>query len=77
VHDPREHFALASRHVVEADERISAQWHRIERLRRAACYTGDAEDLLRLLLQARELMLARQKRLECEMAEWRTLLPEH
>ena len=56
MHDPREHFALANRRVVEADERISGQRHRIERLRRAACYTGDAEDLLRLLLQAREFI---------------------
>ena len=25
MHDPREHFALANRHVVEADERIAGQ----------------------------------------------------
>ena len=62
---------------MEADERIAGQRHRIERMRRAACYTGDAEDLLRLLLQARQLMLAHQKLLQREMAELRTLLPEH
>jgi hypothetical protein len=67
VHDPRQHLALANRHLMEADERIARQRHRIERMRRAACYTGDAEDLLALLLQTRELMLPRQKRLEREV----------
>jgi hypothetical protein len=76
VHDPREHFALANRHVVEADVRIAGQRHRIERLRRAGRDTGVSEDLLRLLLQTRKLMLAHQKTLEREMAEWRTLHPE-
>ena len=77
MHDPREHFALANRHVVEADERIAGQRHRIERLRRAGCDAGASEDLLRLLLETRELMLDHQKLLEREMAEWRALHPEH
>jgi hypothetical protein len=77
VHDPREHFAQANRHVVEAEERIAGQRHRIERMRRAGRDTGAAENLLRLLLQTHELMLAHQKLLEREMAEWRTLHPEH
>ncbi len=76
MHDPREHFALANRHVVEADERVARQWYRVERLRRAGRDTGASEDLLRLLLQTRKLMLAHQKTLEREMAEWRTLHPE-
>ena len=77
MHDPREHFALANRHVVEADERVARQWHRVERLRRARRDTRASEDLLHLLLQTRKLMLAHQKMLEREMAEWRTLHPEH
>jgi hypothetical protein len=77
MHDPREHFALANRHLVEADERIAGQRHRIERLRRAGCDAGASEDFLRLLLETRELMLDHQKLLEREMAEWRTLHPEH
>ena len=75
MHDPREHFALANRHVVEADERIAGQ--RFERLRRAGRDTGASENLLRLLLETRDLMLAHQKLLECEKAEWRRLHPEH
>ena len=63
--------------VVEADERIAGQRHRIERLRRAGCDTGASEDLLRLLFETGELMLDHQKLLEREMAEWRTLHPEH
>jgi hypothetical protein len=77
MHDPREHFAMANRHVVEADERIAGQRHRIQRLRRAGCHTGASEEFLRLLLETRELMLDHQKLLEREMAEWRTLHPEH
>ena len=77
MHDPRAHFALANRHVVEADERVARQWHRVERLRRAGRDTGASEDLLRLLLETRALMLAHQKLLEREMAEWRTLHPGH
>ena len=77
MHDPREHFALANRHLVEAHERIAGQRPRIERLRRAGCDTGASEDLLRLLLETRALMLVHQKLLEREMAEWRTLHPEH
>jgi hypothetical protein len=77
VHDPREHFALANRHVVEADERIAGQRERIERLRQAGRDTGPSEDLLRILLETRKLMLAHQELLEREMAEWRTLHPEH
>ena len=77
MRDPREHFALANRHVAEADERIAGQRHRIERLRQAGCDAGASEDLLRLLLETRELMLDHQKLLEREMAEWRTLHPEH
>jgi hypothetical protein len=76
VHDPREHFALANRHMLEADERISAQRQRIERRRQAGHDTVASEDLLRFLLQTRELMLAHQKLLEREMAEWRTFHPE-
>ena len=77
MHDPREHFALANRHVAEADERIAGQRHRIERLRRAGCDTRASEDLLRLLLETRALMVAHQMLLEREMADWRTLRPEH
>jgi hypothetical protein len=73
VHDPREHFALANRHLMEADGRIADQRHRVERLRQAGRNTG----LLRLLIETRELMSAHQKLLEREMAEWRTLHPEH
>ena len=73
VHDPREHLGLANRHVVEADERIAVQRDRIEQRRRAGRDTGAAEDLLRLLLETRELMLAHQELLKREMAEWRTL----
>jgi hypothetical protein len=76
VHDPREHFALANRHVVEADERIAGQRQRIERLRQAGRDTDASEDLLRILLETRKLMLAHQQMLEREMAEWRTLHPE-
>jgi hypothetical protein len=77
MHDPREHFALANRHLVEADERIAGQRHRIERQRQAGGDTRASEDFLRLLLELRELMLSHQKLLEREMAEWRTLHPEH
>ena len=73
MYDPREHFALANRHVVEADERIAGQRHRIERLRQAGRDTGASEDLLHVLLETRELMVAHQELLEREMAEWRTL----
>ena len=67
MHDPRQHLALANRHLMEADERISRQRHRIERRRRAGRSTEDLEDFLALLLQTRELMLPRQKRLEREV----------
>ena len=77
MHDPREHFALANRDVAEADERIAGQRHRIERLRRAGCDTRASEDLLRLLLETRALMVAHQKLLEREMAKCRKLHPEH
>ena len=77
MHDPREHFALANRHVVEADERIAGQRQRIERLRQAGRDTGASENLLRILLETRKLMQAHQELLEREMAEWRTLHPEH
>ena len=77
MHDPREHFALANRRLVEADERIAGQRHRIERLRRARRDTGASEDLLRLLLETRDLMLVHQKLLEREIAEWRKLHSEH
>ena len=77
MHDPREHFALADRHVMEADERVAHQWHRIERMRRAGRDTGASEELLQLLIQTRKLMVAHQKLLEREMAEWLTLHPEH
>ena len=77
MHDPREHFALANRHVMEADERVAHQWQRIERMRRAGRDTRASEELLHLLIQTRKLMLAHQKLLEREMAEWRTLHPEH
>ena len=73
MHDPREHFAEVNRRVVEGDERIARQRQLIERQRQAGRDTGDAEDLLRLLLEARELMVAHQKLLEREMAEWRML----
>ena len=76
MHDPREHFALANRHMLEADERIESQRQRIERRRQAGHDTGDSEELLRLLLKTRELMAAHQKLLEGEMAEWRTKHPE-
>ena len=76
MHDPREHFALANRHMLEADERIAAQRQLIERQRQAGHDTGQSEDVLRLLLETRELMLAHQKLLEREMAEWRMLHPE-
>jgi hypothetical protein len=56
VHDPREHFALANRHVVEADERIAGQRHRIERLRQAGHDTAASEDLLLILLETRNLL---------------------
>ena len=72
----REHFALANRHMLEADERIAAHRQRIERQRQAGHDTGQSEDVLRLLLETRELMLAHQKLLEREMAEWRMLHPE-
>ena len=76
MHDPREHFALANRHLMEADGRIADQRHRVERLRQAGRNTGAPDDLLRLLIETRELMSAHQKLLEREMAEWRTLHPE-
>ena len=75
MHDPREHFALANRHMLEADERIAAQRQLIERQRQAGHDTGQSEDVLRLLLETRELMLAHQKLLEREMAEWRMPSP--
>jgi hypothetical protein len=76
VHDPREHFALANRHVLEADERIAAQRQRIEQLRQAGHDTAASEELLRTFLKTRELMAAHQRILEGEMAEWRTLHPK-
>ena len=76
VHDPRKHFALANRHMLEADERIAGQRHRIERLRQAGHDTAASEDLLRVFLKTRELMAAHQRILEGEMAEWRALHPE-
>jgi hypothetical protein len=50
---------------------------RIERMRRAGRDTGASEELLQLLIQTRKLMLAHQKLLEREMAEWLTLHSEH
>ena len=76
MRDPREHFALANRHVVEADERIAGQRHRIQWLRQAGHDTSASEDLLHVLFETRELMLVHQQLLEREMAEWRTLHPE-
>jgi hypothetical protein len=76
VHDPREHFALANRHMLQADERIATQQRRIEKRRQAGLDTKASEDLLHLLLETRELMAAHQKLLEGEMAEWRTKHPE-
>jgi hypothetical protein len=77
MRDPSEHFALANRHLVEADERIADQRLRIERLRQAGRDTGASEHFLRLLLETRELMLAHQNLLERDVVEWRTLHPEH
>ena len=62
---------------MEADGRIADQRHRVERLREAGRNTGAPDDLLHLLIETRELMSAHQKLLEREMAEWRTLHPEH
>jgi hypothetical protein len=76
VHDPREHFALANRHMLEADERIATQQRRIEKRRQAGLDTEASEDLLRLLLETRELMAAHQKLLEGEMADWHREHPE-
>ena len=76
MHDPREHFALANRHMLQADERIATQQRRIEKRRQAGLDTEASEDLLHLLLETRELMAAHQKLLEGEMAEWRTKHPE-
>jgi hypothetical protein len=73
VHDPREHFALANRHMLEADERIVAQRKRVERRRQAGHDTVPSEDLLRFLLEARQLREIRQKLLEREMTEWHAL----
>ena len=67
---------MANRHVAEADERIAGQRQRIERLRQAGGDTTRSEELLGQLLRTRELMVAHQKLLEREMAEWRTLHPE-
>ena len=77
MRDPREHFALANRHVVEADERVADQRRRIEEQREAGRDTGRSEELLRVLLQTRELMVAHQKLLEREMAECYTLNTSH
>ena len=77
MHDPSEHLALANRHVVEADERVARQWHRIEQQRQAGRDTGASEDLLFILLETRNLMLAHQELLERDMAKRRTLHPEH
>ena len=77
VHDPREHFALANRHMLEADDRIAAQRQRIERQRQVGHDTKNSEELLRLLLETREIMASHQKMLEREMAEWRTFHPDH
>jgi hypothetical protein len=76
VHDPREHFALANRHMLEADERIATQQQRIEKLGRTGHDTGASEDLLRILLETRKHMAAHQKLLEREMADWHREHPE-
>ena len=52
---------------MEADERIARQRHRIVRRRRAGRRTEDLEDFLAILLETRELMLPRQKRLQREV----------
>lgn len=75
--DPREHFALANRHLIEADQRIADQRLRIERLLKAGHDTGASESFLRLLLETRQVMLVHRNLLEFEVAEWRALHPEH
>jgi hypothetical protein len=77
MRDPREHFALANRHLIEADQRIADQRLRIERLLQAGHDTGASESFLRLLLETRQIMLAHRNLLELDVAEWHTLHPEH
>ena len=77
MHDPSEYLALANRHVVESDERIAAQRERVERQRQAGHDVRHSQELLRVLLEGHKLLVAHQKELEREMAEWRTLHPEH
>jgi hypothetical protein len=62
--------------MLEADERIATQRQRIEKRRQVGHDTGDSEDLLRILLETRELMAAHQKLLEREMADWHREHPE-
>jgi hypothetical protein len=77
MRDPRERFALANRHLIEADQRIADQRLRIERLLQAGHDTGASENFLRLLLETRQAMLVHRNLPELEVAEWPALHPEH
>jgi hypothetical protein len=75
MHDPREHFALASHHVAMAVGRVAAQRVRAFDSRYLGIRTPDAEILLYLMEETLELMLAHYRTLQAKMIEWQKRHP--
>ena len=76
MRDPRENFALASRHVASAVSRVAAQRVRALDCRYLGIRTEDGEILLHLMEEALKLMLAHHGILQSEMIEWKKRHPD-
>jgi hypothetical protein len=73
MHDPRQHYAAANRHIVKGICRLADQRARCETLRFAGYPVEDAERLVWLLERTLENMRHHLKILESEIAEWSRL----
>jgi hypothetical protein len=67
---PRDYFALVNHHVALALSRLAEQRVRVIDCRFLGICTPDAEIMLDLMEQTFELMLAHQRTLQAQMAEW-------
>jgi|SRR5262245_22259078 len=76
MHDPREHFALASRHISTAVSRVAAQRVRALDCRYLGIHSEDGEILLHLMEETLKLMLHHYGILQSEMIEWRKCHPD-
>lgn len=70
MHDPREHFALASHHVSSAVSRVAAQRVRAVNARYLGIRSEDGETLLYLMEETLKLMLEHHHMLQSEKIEF-------